>query len=174
MSAIAAGPRFGVRDDLRTRDVRPLPVRHRVDRRPAVGAGRQKRIGAREQAGLQAQVQAAPRVPTMPPVSARPREQTGLSGLRLTLRGRLLLAVLALGIVLGGIAGGRAVAESPATGTPVETYAVQAGDTLWGIASTLTVPGEDVRDVMVDLQRLNGLSDASLVAGQVLALPVQD
>lgn len=91
--------------------------------------------------------------------------------LRLTRRGRVVVAALALLLAVGGVMGGRAVADSPARATEVRTYSVQSGETMWGIAVDIAAPGEDVRDVVLRLQRLNGLSDGSLTAGQVLLLP---
>jgi Tfp pilus assembly protein FimV len=67
--------------------------------------------------------------------------------------------------------GGRAVADGPERATEVVTHAVQSGETLWQIAASVAAPGEDVRDVVLGLQELNGLADASLQAGQVLLLP---
>jgi Tfp pilus assembly protein FimV len=73
--------------------------------------------------------------------------------------------------VRGGRGGGRAGADGPEQATEVTTHAVQSGETLWQIAASVAGPGEDVRDVILSLQQLNGLADASLQAGQVLLLP---
>jgi Tfp pilus assembly protein FimV len=103
--------------------------------------------------------------------SAPRAAETGLRDLHLTRRGRMVLLLLAALIVLGGILGGQAVADGPQQAIEVQTYAVQAGETLWQIAGDVALPGEDVRDVVLRLQELNGLPDASLRAGQVLLLP---
>ncbi|MEV7973083.1 LysM peptidoglycan-binding domain-containing protein [Cellulomonas sp. NPDC089187] len=97
-----------------------------------------------------------------------PTESTRL---HLTRRGRIVVVLLGLLLAAGGVMGGRAVAEGPVRATEVETYAVQSGDTLWSIAQGVAQPGEDVRDVVIQLQRLNDLNSGSLVAGQVLMLP---
>lgn len=92
--------------------------------------------------------------------------------LRLTRRGRWVLAVLASVVAIGtGIVGGQAVAAGPTQALEVVGYTVQPGDTLWRIAADVAVPGEDVRDVIVELQDLNGLPRAELTAGQHLVLP---
>jgi Tfp pilus assembly protein FimV len=91
--------------------------------------------------------------------------------LHLTRRGRVVVVLLGLAVVLGGAMGGRAVADGPERATEVTTHAVMAGETLWQIASSVAAPGEDVRDVVVALQDLNGLADGSLQAGQVLVVP---
>lgn len=101
----------------------------------------------------------------------RPVAAGGEGRLHLTRRGRVVVALLGLAVVLGGLMGGRAVADGPEQATEVVTHAVQSGETLWQIAASVAGPGEDVRDVVLSLQQLNGLADASLQAGQVLLLP---
>lgn len=92
--------------------------------------------------------------------------------LRLTRRGRWVLAALASVVAIGtGIVGGQAVAAGPAQALEVVSYTVQPGDTLWQIAAGVADPGEDVRDVIVELQDLNALPRAELTAGQHLVLP---
>jgi LysM repeat protein len=93
--------------------------------------------------------------------------------LRLTRRGRAVLVVLGLLVVAGGVLGGQAVADGPERAVEVVTHAVQSGETLWQIAAAVAAPGEDVRDVVAELQELNGLADGSLTAGQVLLLPAE-
>jgi nucleoid-associated protein YgaU len=94
--------------------------------------------------------------------------------LRLTPRGRVLVAVLVLalavgvvavaGALLGGGAGGRLhlVGES--------RVVVHSGDTLWSIASTVA-GDDDIRPVIARIQQVNGLHGTTLVPGQVLRLP---
>lgn len=50
-------------------------------------------------------------------------------------------------------------------------YHVQPGDTLWGIAESIAQPGDDVRAVIHDLRRANGLSSSALAIGDRLLLP---
>lgn len=143
MSAIAVQPRLATRPAAE-RPVRPRPAAARPAAAPTPG---RERAGARAAGASEA-------------------------SLRLTRRGRAVLVVLALLVVLGGVVGGRAVADGPQQATEVTTHAVMAGETLWQIAADVAAPGEDVRDVVLRLQELNGLSSASLLAGQVLLLPV--
>lgn len=110
-----------------------------------------------------------PRHPARPAPGARPRTR-----LRLTRRARRFALVLALvaGVALGswlapllGVGGGgglRLAGES--------AVVVQQGDTLWSIASPVA-DGGDVREVIAQIRRLNGLSSAHLVPGQTLQLP---
>jgi nucleoid-associated protein YgaU len=94
--------------------------------------------------------------------------------LRLTARGRRLVAVLALAagvgltaLVGGALQGGDRGAIHLAGQSSV---VVQPGDTLWSIASSLA--GEqDVREVVARIREVNGLSRSDLAAGQVLRLP---
>ena len=95
------------------------------------------------------------------------------SGLRLTLRARRLLALVA---VLVAVAAGAWVGSS--AGAPGEnlrlvgesSVVVGSGDTLWSIARSVA-GDDDVRVVVDQLQALNGLEDASITPGQVLLLP---
>jgi nucleoid-associated protein YgaU len=93
--------------------------------------------------------------------------------LRLTRRARRLAVVLALaaGVAAGswlgpllGAGGGdlRLAGES--------SVVVQPGDTVWSIASSLDGEG-DVRDLVDEIQELNGLRVEGLRPGQTLQLP---
>jgi Tfp pilus assembly protein FimV len=100
-----------------------------------------------------------------------PRDAAGLAPVRLTRRGVavLTLAVLALGIGLVWLAKASAPqAATPPAGPQVVT--VQAGDTLWSIASRVA-PQRDPRAEVAALQRRNHLAGVDLVPGQVLRVP---
>jgi Tfp pilus assembly protein FimV len=96
------------------------------------------------------------------------------STVRLTRRGRLVVFVTSLFLVLGvalmfaGGAVGTGEAGQPA---PTEVVQVAPGDTLWGIASDIATDG-DVRSMMNEIERLNALESAGLSAGQKLRVPV--
>jgi Tfp pilus assembly protein FimV len=105
---------------------------------------------------------------------ASPSRRTGAAPegrLHLTRRGRVVVTLLGLAVVLAGAVGGRAVADGPEQATEVTTHAVMSGETLWQIAADVAAPGEDVRDVVLRLQDLNGLANGSLQAGQVVLIP---
>jgi Tfp pilus assembly protein FimV len=100
-----------------------------------------------------------------------PRDAGELAPIRLTRRGIavLTMAVLALGIGLVWLA----TASSPQATTPPrapEAVTVQAGDTLWSIASRVA-PQRDPRAEVAALQRRNHLAGVDLVPGQVLRVP---
>ncbi len=92
--------------------------------------------------------------------------------LRLTTRGRVvlgLLAALLAAAVLG--AGTRADAGGSQPAQEVVTHIVAPGETLWRIAAGVAEPGQDVRDVILDVVELNRLPSSGLTAGQVIVLP---
>lgn len=93
---------------------------------------------------------------------------------RLTRRGRRLVAALALagavGLgwwlapVLGGGDGGLRLAGD-------DSVVVQPGDTVWSIAGELAGTDQDVRTVVDAIEELNDLEGSVVVPGQVLRLP---
>ena len=94
--------------------------------------------------------------------------------LRLTRRGRLLVTLLLLGLVMAlfTIFSGYSAASGEAgKQVPTRTVVVGEGDTLWGIASTVAEPGE-TRELVHEIQKLNSLPGPELVEGQELAVPV--
>lgn len=84
----------------------------------------------------------------------------------------LLTAIVVLMILL--LANAVGASGSEATDGPVEhgSHLVVAGDTLWDIAAEHTTPGEDVRRVVFEIQRLNDLEGSMIHPGQVLRVPV--
>ncbi len=95
------------------------------------------------------------------------------SHLRLTVRGRVVLWLAAVLVALGvTLLGTQAFADGPVSAQEVQRHVVQPGETLWQIAESVATPSQDVRDVVVDLVRLNELPDAGLMAGQVIVVPV--
>lgn len=111
-------------------------------------------------------------------------------GVRLTVRGRRVLAALLLapigtglgiglasmpaafadGAVAGAANGTSGAAFTGGVDEEFEIHTVGVGESLWDIASSIAGT-HDVRDVVAEIQRLNGLPNASLQPGQQLALP---
>ena len=100
--------------------------------------------------------------------------------LRLSVRGRRVLAALAAAPVVAGLSIAALCGAGAANGSSdpglsaasFETVTVAPGDSLWSIAVSLA-PGEDPRDVIDDIAALNRLPDGVLRAGAELAIPVQ-
>ncbi|HEY0374826.1 MAG TPA: LysM peptidoglycan-binding domain-containing protein [Amnibacterium sp.] len=91
--------------------------------------------------------------------------------LRLTRRGRVVLvllpAVLALSSALVGVSAPFAQADPAASSRAV---VVRGGDTLWSIAERLA-PARDPRDVVAELEQVNHLPGAVVLAGSRLSVP---
>lgn len=51
------------------------------------------------------------------------------------------------------------------------TYVVDKGDTLWGIARENTKKGEDVREVIYEIEKYNNIN-AHIIAGQEIKIPL--
>jgi len=97
----------------------------------------------------------------------------GFAGLHLTARGRVVLWFVALVMIAAAVlVTSRAAADGPVSAQQVERHVVQPGETMWQIATAVAEPGEDVRDVVFDLVRLNELPNAGLMAGQVIVVPL--
>ncbi|MDP3712328.1 MAG: LysM domain-containing protein [Mycobacteriales bacterium] len=112
------------------------------------------------------------------PVGARTglpaRRLAGPAGTRLTRRGRLVVVVLAAGLLLAAFSLGRvdsqaAVPSDRAAQAALTQTVVMPGDTLWSIAQDLA-PDNDPREVVAAIRALNDLA-GGLVAGQQLLLP---
>jgi len=90
---------------------------------------------------------------------------------RLTRRGVAVLtgAVVALGALIVGLAALSAPHPPPAPAAP-QAVTVQAGDTLWSIA-TRVAPDRDPRAEVAALQHRNHLTSVELTPGQVLRVP---
>ncbi len=90
---------------------------------------------------------------------------------RLTRRGRVVLVLLALGLLFLAFGLGRATGADAGATVPLtrRTVVVQPGETLWQIARR-AAPGADPRVTVGRIQRLNDLRD-TVQPGQRLTLP---
>ncbi|UJP38748.1 LysM peptidoglycan-binding domain-containing protein [Cellulomonas palmilytica] len=91
--------------------------------------------------------------------------------LRLTRRGRAVVAALALAVSGVAFVLGSHAAAGADTGMTVERYVVRSGDTLWDIAAASRAEGESVQHQVRELVRLNGMSGTHVDAGQELVVP---
>lgn len=95
---------------------------------------------------------------------------TSSSTLRLTRRGRVVVFVLAMLLVLAAfvlLSGGSVATETPEA---TEVVMVGTGETLWGIAAARALEG-DVLEMVAHIQELNDLDSAAVLAGQKLRVP---
>lgn len=92
--------------------------------------------------------------------------------LRLTRRGRVVVVLAVLLVILGGLValGPSVLAMGEPAGEPV-TMTVQPGETLWDLAGRIN-PDGDVRSTVEDIAELNDISDAgTLQIGTELVVP---
>lgn len=108
---------------------------------------------------------------TLPTARTGVRKSHGLSGMRLTRRGRVVVVVLgALLVAVITLLGVRAGADGSPQAVEVGRHAVAEGETLWSLAVGLN-SGLDVRDVVDEILALNGRTAPTLFAGEVILLP---
>ena len=80
------------------------------------------------------------------------------------------LALLVAGIcAVFLMIGGSADADTPTA--PPTHYIVEAGDTLWSIASDNAGPEVDVRRLVSDIGQISGVENSVIFPGQVLLIP---
>ena len=94
--------------------------------------------------------------------------------LRLTRRGRAVVATLAAAPLIAGLVVATVTAPASAGNesgaASFQTVTVESGESLWAIAERIA-PQADPRDVVGELKRLNALEDSAVLAGQTLAIP---
>ncbi|MCW2725313.1 MAG: LysM peptidoglycan-binding protein [Frankiales bacterium] len=103
-----------------------------------------------------------------------PVTAAGRGPVRLTRRGRLVLLLVAVALLVVGFSVGRTASHAAGTaqaGPALTQTTVQPGDTLWSVALRIA-PDNDPREVIDQIRRINHLEQAGLRAGQQLLLPV--
>ena len=109
-----------------------------------------------------------------PVTASRPAIRTvnrPTSTVRLTRRGRVVVVMAGLAVVLLlglFLSTGSAADDGPA---PTRVVMVGEGDTLWAIASDAAGDG-DVRDMIATIERINHLDGGMVTLGQRLRIPV--
>lgn len=107
-------------------------------------------------------------------ISSRRSSRGSRAAVRLTRRGRALVLLALLALVLAAFVLGRAGSSEAATSSrapvPYAQTTVHQGETLWAVAQRIA-PGHDPRDVVQQLRELNHLSDGGVQVGQQLLLP---
>lgn len=106
--------------------------------------------------------------------SPTPRPVRPRSTVRLTRRGRVVVFVAGLLVLLGlGLLISNGAGAALHAGTPESTHSVVVapGDTLWDLATEAAGADGDVRSMIDHIEKINGLAGASLSAGQTLRIP---
>lgn len=99
--------------------------------------------------------------------SVRPAQ----TGMKLTVRGRRVVALLALlPIFVTFLLIGTRSAQADATGPTTAVVKVEAGQSLWDVAVAIA-PNEDPRSTIWTIKALNGLETSEVQAGQALIVP---
>ena len=107
--------------------------------------------------------------------SARPANSASPanSGPKLTVRGRRVVALLALlPILVAFLLIGTRAAQADAAGPTTAVIKVEAGQSLWDVAVAIA-PNEDPRSTIWTIKALNGLATSEVQAGQGLIVPVK-
>ena len=121
---------------------------------------------------------AAERQPAAAAAAASPARTPAHTPVRLTRRGRLAVTAVAVLVVAGVsviLAGGaQALGHSGAAARPGTSaftkVQVQPGQSLWTLAETYD-PNADTRQVIQEIQQMNGMSTDQVQPGQVLWMP---
>lgn len=91
-------------------------------------------------------------------------------------RTRVVVLLTAIVMALVVLLAGAVVAEADDHSEPAEVafvdHTVRSGDTLWDIAADHVATGDDVRILIEDIKRHNGLDTSIIVPGQVLHIPI--
>lgn len=110
-------------------------------------------------------------------MTALPAPTTHAARLRITRRGRIVLAsvaslpIVAVIVAVAMFGANSAVASgSESSSVSFDYVTVQAGETLWGLAEEIA-PSADPRDVIEDIVSLNQLPSSEVQPGQRLAVP---
>lgn len=99
--------------------------------------------------------------------SVRPAQ----TGMKLTVRGRRVVALLALlPIFVAFLLIGTRAAQADASGPSTAVVKVEAGQSLWDVAVAIA-PNEDPRSTIWTIKALNGLETSEVQAGQALIVP---
>lgn len=104
-----------------------------------------------------------------------PRSGAGRTPRAVRLRGRLMifaasiLTIIGIVIASGQLAG---ASDLEPAGSATEMVTVQAGDSLWSLATHAASTG-DPRDTVERIRELNGIEGSVIVPGDRLVVPVQ-
>lgn len=104
-------------------------------------------------------------------INSAPSAKPANSGLKLTVRGRRVVALLALlPIVIAFFFVGTRAVQADQSGPTTEVIKVEAGQSLWDVAVAVA-PSEDPRSTIWTIKELNDLTTSEVLAGQALIVP---
>ncbi len=86
--------------------------------------------------------------------------------------GRVGATVAAVAVGIGLLAGSAGAGSRAADPAPTPQHVVRSGETVWTIAQRLVGPHGDPRPVVDAIIARNGIRNASIHPGQVLAVPI--
>ena len=105
-------------------------------------------------------------------INSAPSAKPANSGLKLTVRGRRVVALLALlPIVIAFFFVGTRAVQADQSGPTTEVIKVEAGQSLWDVAVAVA-PSEDPRSTIWTIKELNDLTTSEVLAGQALIVPL--
>jgi LysM repeat protein len=92
---------------------------------------------------------------------------------RLTRRGRLLVVLTALVLLVVGFSAGQASSQAASTTGQIRPHkvTVEPGESLWSFATRIA-PHADPRLVVAQIEQLNHLAGSQVTVGQQLLVPV--
>lgn len=99
--------------------------------------------------------------------------RTSAAPVRLTPRGRLVLGLGFVFVLMGGwltLGSGTADAAPESAGSATHSIVVQPGDTLWSLAASVA-PGTDPREFILRVRDMNAIGTDHVFPGQTLTIP---
>ena len=107
------------------------------------------------------------------PVQRAAVRSSNTNPVRLTVRGRRVVALLALlPIVVAFFLMSTRAAQADQSGPSTAVLKVEAGQSLWDVAVAIA-PSEDPRATIWTIKALNGLETSEVQAGQALIVPAK-
>jgi LysM repeat protein len=79
--------------------------------------------------------------------------------------------ILVISLTISLLSGDQNAFAATSDSSVKHSYEVELGDTLWNIASTHVHKGQDVREYINEVKKVNGLTNSILHEGQVINLP---
>jgi nucleoid-associated protein YgaU len=90
---------------------------------------------------------------------------------RTHVRSRRIAAAALAAVAIFALAGSAWAGDPDAARDRVVRYTVRPGDTLWTIAERVAEPGADLRPMVHELARRNGLTGSMVLPGESILVP---